>query len=648
MAIYQPRNVQPFYKSIDATDNNIFSMEVSTNDKITAYRLKIWDFDNNVVYDGNSVTLDNELFNGDLLNIEVDNTIGLVNGNDYKWSARLYQPTANMTVTYGLLQATGTVSILYIQRNINVKDGMQIKVDGVSGTYTITDYTDDGTNGVITVSPAFSSAPTIGSKYTIVSDFIETVPEYIVKARENAVVNIINMPVSGVIDKKYYEFIGNYTQSNGVPLVYFTWNLYLVNAIGNRSLIYTNGKTYNANIKMYYDGFKTGQTYQLELLVETEYGVISTSGIQVFGVEYGTLEYLEQPVAKLLTNNNAIKISWTTPTSFAPKSRNMNTYTGLVKQGNNTTTQIWIDNSLNIFAGYIIIFNNHMQGIVSSYNSTTGLVILASELPSVPEEGDLYVITSTYTDSLNGIEIKTDTPYRPVKSANLKNYSLLYENENVGNSIGVMPDDYNITMQFMPNTDFYYGIGGLYDNKANVIKMATDDISGYGWITVFIDKYSLIAITPAVASGTDYIALDSVVDGSTTDSIILTNGILDYSKQKYMTFPAYDYIEKVISYDELTKTATLAKPLPFTPQEDDTVYMNDTISAEFYDTINNVFTLQLSAGKNPAYDYVWLDSAIWDDNNYWVEGGTEIERVANNWWKVQLTKTDLTVRKGGV
>lgn len=77
--------------------------------------------------------------------------------------------------------------------------------------------------------------------------------------------------------------------------------------------------------------------------------------------------------------------------------------------------------------------------------------------------------------------------------------------------------------------------------------------------------------------------------------------------------------------------------------------MQDTLSVPFYANVNNTFCLQDTAMSNPINDYVWIDdNNVWNDNQYWVEGGTEITRIAENWWKLQLTNDKIRIEKGGV
>ena len=99
--IYQPRSIQPTYKSIDANSVEEISLVMNTSDKVTAYQLTVYDWDNNIIHQGSKENFAVPLYNGDTGFIELGRNIGLQNGKDYKWIAKLYQDDANMQITYG-------------------------------------------------------------------------------------------------------------------------------------------------------------------------------------------------------------------------------------------------------------------------------------------------------------------------------------------------------------------------------------------------------------------------------------------------------------------------------------------------------------------------------------------------------------------
>ena len=87
--IYQPRSIQPTYKSIDANSVEEISLVMNTSDRVNAYRLTIYDMENNLFYQGEKEDFAVELYNGDTGFIELPTEIGLQNGSDYKWIANM-------------------------------------------------------------------------------------------------------------------------------------------------------------------------------------------------------------------------------------------------------------------------------------------------------------------------------------------------------------------------------------------------------------------------------------------------------------------------------------------------------------------------------------------------------------------------------
>lgn len=363
--IYQPRNVQPSGVSIDGLLDNTFTMEIQTNSYVSAYQLLIVDFDNNEIYTGSKTTLANYAYNGDILEIPVNaSTVALSNGANYKWRVRLYQPTADMLITYGLVQATSTTTTIYLQPNINIKAGMAITINGQ--TKTISSYNSD--TGVAVVSNAFSSAPAVGTQYKIYSDFIETVPDYIVYARQTPAVAISNVPSS--LTLKYHTFQGTYTQSDNVPIVYHKFDLYTKNDDGTISLVASSDKVYSANLSYTYDSFRTGNEYLIQMTVENDMGIISTTDMYEFNVSYDIVEYLQQPLASFDDKNNAVKVSWVTPVENEATSFRSDVATGIIQDNNNTLTQATFEPGQSIGEGDVVQITNSDCELVIDGKST--------------------------------------------------------------------------------------------------------------------------------------------------------------------------------------------------------------------------------------------------------------------------------------
>lgn len=663
--IYQPRNVQPSYLSIDGTEDNVFTMEVNTNNYINAYRLYILNWDNTLKYEGPLVTLDDFVYNGGTLTIGVPHSIGLVNGLNYKWYVKLYQPGADIKITYGNVRASGTTTSIKIANNINIKPGMKIQIGNELKEISNCQIGDE--YETITVNSPFSNAPEVGTSYIILSNFIQTLPEYVAYVRANPIIGISNMTNS--ITKKYFTFNGTYSQTDNVPMTYHEWNLYLVNERGKNELLKSTGKVYNANLDFYYDGFKNLQNYQIEFNVETEYGIVASTGLLSFSVTYDTIEYLQKPTATVLENKNAIQVDWASPTSFEPATINNNKYEGIVLQTNNYNS-FYIDKNLDIIdldnvpEGYIMadsleVYLNPKEGTqtplvikenILNYNKNTGLVTLFGEQDlSDVQIGNKYEIIGQEKVSMEGVEILKDVPYLNSNSADTHSSSIEYQSEIYREGMAIYPDEYNLTMQFKPDKNFFFGVNDTYNDMVEIARFKSSRSDDAKNITIFAHDYNICAVRPhEKPNGETLIETFPASTKNTYTEVKLAEPI-DVYKTNYIYFLEYGYMEKVIAYDEDTQVATMNKQLPFIPQAGEGYYMLDTLSIPFYTNTNKVFPLQRSAIPAINEDYFWTDAGnIWDDyNTYWVEGGTPIERIAESWWKIQIGNEEIKLEKGG-
>lgn len=410
--IYQPRHVYPSAAAIDGTQNNVFTMEMQTNDVVSAYKLSILDFNNNEIYVGSTQTLETPLYNGETLAIAVlSNETNMVNGLNYKWRVRLYQPTFDMLITYGNVQGATSTTQLVVQQNINIRVGMILNVNGEQRA--ISSY--DLSTGEVVVSSAFTSLPSTGDKYYVYSNFIDTIPDYIVYARATPTVSISNVPVDLAL--KYHTFTGVYTQTNNVPMIYHTFNLYLVNNDNTKTLIDSSGKVYSANLSYTYNNFRTGNTYAIEMIVENNVGIVSQTELYTFDVSYNIIEYPEQPTAAFNNQQNAVKVSWATPVEHDGK------------------------------------------------------------------------ITDIRTGREVGAEYLYNTPYNSVNSLYTSGVTAEWQSND---GICTMPDDYNITFQFSPDSNFFYDNEGHYTEEVEVFSGEGDGIGGAGNFVVSVNKNKLI------------------------------------------------------------------------------------------------------------------------------------------------------------
>lgn len=796
--IYQPRSIQPIHKSIDGTKQNEISMVMNTTDYVSAYKLTIYNMDNSVFYSGSKTNFADNLYNGDTGYIDLPTSLNLVNGKDYKWTARLYQNESNMLITYGnvispetytytvgsgglpisnyfftvdgysyvfntmktLVQndvlsldtSAGLVSLIspstsssyylstttvdsgafgnlpvtqsnlkyiytvgsaglpagkyyftinswnywfttlsdlesgdtvyfdsyngllqqkhlqsgtdivltlsyvsgkeltatksyntstniYLQKNINIKEGMYLKINNQKKQ--ISSY--EVSTGLAVVSSAYSGVPAAGDAYEIYSDFIEMTPENILYVRATPTLSITG--ASATLTSKNASFTGTYTQSDGVPLVYYLWNLYSIDNSGLK-LVKTSKKTYSANIQFSYDGFKNGETYSLVLVCENEFGIVVNTE-ETFLVSYEEITYDEQPTANQ-TNEQGIRVSWLTTIPTEPYSVYIKNAEGYIQSPDNTRTSLWLETGQEIYPNTTIkVGLIEAEGIIATYNANTGFATLQGELSYIPTSGEYYYIYSQPNYNLNGINIETNTPYNGVNSAAIGDNHLIYE-KNTG--LAVWPDDYQLTMQFLLEPDFFYGDNDVYQDMALIARYEGNDPSGEEDLLVFARGYNFYAIIPSVENNSLVTGTVSAISADGLSVTISMNSTLNPDKQKFICFIEQEFVGYIDSYDAQTNTITFDRSIPqeSRPEVGDAFFLYDTVTASYYDTPNNVFVLQSVNFASPYSDYIWTDSGIWQDSYYWVEGGTAIVRASNTWWKIQITKDNMIIAKGGV
>lgn len=118
------------------------------------------------------------------------------------------------------------------------------------------------------------------------------------------------MTILSPIASKEYTFYGSYVQDQGDTLNWVRWQLAFADDINNP--FYDSQNIYGtAELRLTYDGFFTGNNYAVNLTVQTENGVLVSTGWQTFEVRYATSETLGIVNAQCLgKGHTGIKVSW--------------------------------------------------------------------------------------------------------------------------------------------------------------------------------------------------------------------------------------------------------------------------------------------------------------------------------------------------
>lgn len=284
-----PNNSQ----AIDGSLNNVFSCIISGT-ICTAYQAKILDNNtNNVLYDSTKKSV--LIYNMQELDINIPKN-SFTNGKDLIWTLRLWSDKPDMPIVSGATLEGSTTTKIKVRDYTQIKVGHTITI-GLE-TRTISAYE----TGTITVSNAFTTAPAKGVAFRIVSDFIDT-PYYFFKSRTTPVIAITNF-ISKITDREY-DFTASYTQAENVSIKYHVFNLY-----NGNTLVDTTGQVFSADFNYGFDGFMSGEIYDIEFICVSQDSVEVTTGRKSFSVEYQAPNIDTPPTAETLRDKDAVKLTW--------------------------------------------------------------------------------------------------------------------------------------------------------------------------------------------------------------------------------------------------------------------------------------------------------------------------------------------------
>lgn len=179
-------------------------------------------------------------------------------------------------------------------------------------------------SATITASALSSAGIANGNEYKLVitiydssnTAVVQTTPS-VFRTRGTPVVSITNLP--DPLTEKVYSFTASYTQAQSDPLSWVRWQLAesgnTANPFYDSGLIYGTGE-----LQMDYDGFLTGNTYSVQCMIETCYGIQASTGWQDFSVSYDVGGNPGNVTACQIAGANCVWVSWdriVTATSYS-------------------------------------------------------------------------------------------------------------------------------------------------------------------------------------------------------------------------------------------------------------------------------------------------------------------------------------------
>ncbi|MEG1863341.1 MAG: hypothetical protein RR198_07005 [Oscillospiraceae bacterium] len=304
--IFRPVNAFPSNSiNIDATLSNRFSTIIQGGATIVSdYSASIYkSVDFTQVYTTNKQTLPNLLTTGQDLSFEVPPTSGMVNGESYYWILRLYQSIPDIFITKTIVQAESTATQIKVRLHNNIKVGMYISL-GSEQRQILSYIKDEKTAiGTITVSSAFSVAPTANTEGKIYSDFVDSLQfMFYAKSTPTLALGAIQSPITS----RSFTFKMSYAQAQGVPIKWYRFLLMDKNGI----TIKDTGKVYSSLLEFKFNAFSNSATYYVQGFAENIDGVVIETLKESFLVSYPSPNIELPPQLSHISADNAIRIDW--------------------------------------------------------------------------------------------------------------------------------------------------------------------------------------------------------------------------------------------------------------------------------------------------------------------------------------------------
>lgn len=461
--LYQPSYPKPYLTDIDATQSNNFECLINAEGgtQVIKYNLTISDLNGNQIYTSGVTSLSTPLYSDQILTMEVPSTSGMENGLDYTWKVALYEAQPNIWVAYGTIQSdpVSTSTNIYIRKSYLIQQGMYLKIQ--NEIREITSY--DSSTGLAIVSQAFSTVPASGVNYNVYSDNVVS-NDIFFQARTTPTLTINSIP--DTINSKSYNFVGTYTQAEGVNYKYFQWTIYNSDGVA----INTSNQIDTGAIEYYYDGFFNGETYGVSLYLENQDGVTVSTDIVYFNVSYLEPDITNSPSAQVDCNNNAIVVSWSPPLinqGIAEGTGSEPYYNLVANQPFEGGSSVNINSGASIY-WWIGAENNPVN---LPYESTT---YFNWTVPSGDFSGTVYEQVGEYVNLLTMTNIapaqcNTGDQYYNIKDKLI--YTAIDTNQWSNN--GTSPNESNMYYTLDTNTKY------LWNNTTLTMSETTEDLPSY-------------------------------------------------------------------------------------------------------------------------------------------------------------------------
>jgi len=118
----------------------------------------------------------------------------------------------------------------------------------------------------------------------------------------------INMPSNTPNNLQYFNFTFSYTQAEGIGIREYTYNFY--DNANPPNILQTYKQVGTSKTDFYVDGLASNQTYNVQVNVINQMGVLCTSTLNSFTVQYNQSQFVMTPSVIPIEDDNTINISW--------------------------------------------------------------------------------------------------------------------------------------------------------------------------------------------------------------------------------------------------------------------------------------------------------------------------------------------------
>ena len=122
----------------------------------------------------------------------------------------------------------------------------------------------------------------------------------------------LSLTIPATVAQRDYTFTATYSQTQGDALNWVRWQIAVNTEEGRANPLYDSGNIYGtALLECYYDGFFSGTSYAVNVMIETQSGVQAETGWRTFSCSYTQDDLAGQCIAtKLDCGRTGVKVEW--------------------------------------------------------------------------------------------------------------------------------------------------------------------------------------------------------------------------------------------------------------------------------------------------------------------------------------------------